>query len=68
MLRAAVETHGAPEVLVSDSGGVFKANHAKAIYAALGIVHRQIDQGQPWQNSIETHFNVMRRMADDHYT
>jgi transposase len=31
VLRAAVETHGAPEVLVSDSGGVFKANHAKAI-------------------------------------
>jgi len=67
VLRAAVEAHGAPEVLVSDSGGVFKANHAKAIYAALGIAHRQIDAGQAWQNSIETHFNVMRRMADYHY-
>jgi transposase len=67
VLRAAVETHGAPEAFVSDSGGVFKANHAKAIYAALGITHRQIDQGQPWQNYIETHFNVMRRMADFHY-
>ena len=50
VLRAAMETHGAPEVLVSDSGGVFKANHAKAIYAALGIAHRQIDRGQAWQN------------------
>ena len=67
VLRAAVEAHGAPEVLISDSGGVFKANHAKAIYAALGIAHRQIDRGQPWQNYIETHFNVMRRMADYHY-
>jgi len=67
VLRAAVETHGAPEALVSDSGGVFKANHARAIYAALGIEHRQIDAGQPWQNFIETHFNVMRRMADYHY-
>lgn len=67
VLRAAVEAHGAPEVLVSDSGGVFKANHAKAIYAALGIAHRQIDRGQAWQNCIETHFNVMRRMADYHY-
>jgi hypothetical protein len=67
VLRAAVEAHGAPEVLVSDSGGVFKANHAKAIYAALGIAHRQIDRGQAWQNYIETHFNVMRRMADYHY-
>jgi putative transposase len=67
VLRAAIATHGAPEVLVSDSGGVFKANHAKAIYAALGIEKREIDQGQPWQNYIETHFNVMRRMADYHY-
>jgi hypothetical protein len=66
VLRAAIETHGAPEVLVSDSGGVFKANHAKAIYAALGIAHREIDRGQAWQNYIETHFNVMRRMADYH--
>ena len=67
VLRAAMETHGAPEVLVSDSGSVFKANQAKAIYAALGIVHRQIDTGQAWQNYIETHFNVMRRMADYHF-
>ena len=27
----------------------------------------QIDAGQAWQNYIETHFNVMRRMADYHY-
>ena len=66
VFRAAIATHGAPEVLVSDSGGVFKANHAQAIYAALGIAHRQIDAGQAWQNSIETHCNVMRRMADYH--
>ena len=67
VLRAAVEAHGAPEVLVSDGGGIFRANQARAIYAALGIEKRQIDQGQAWQNSIETHFNVMRRMADYHY-
>jgi putative transposase len=67
VLRAAVETHGAPEILVSDGGGIFRANHARAIYAALGIAHRQIDRGQAWQNYIETHFNVMRRMADYHY-
>jgi transposase InsO family protein len=67
VLRAAVETHGAPEAVVSDSGSVFKANHARAIYAALGITHHKIDAGQPWQNYIEAHFNVMRRMADFHY-
>jgi len=67
VLRAAVETHGAPEVLVSDSGSVFKAKQARLIYAALGIRHVEIERRQPWQNDNETHFNVMRRMADHHY-
>jgi transposase len=67
VLRAAVEAHGAPETLVSDSGGVFKAKHAQAIYRALGIQKVEIERRQPWQNYIETHFNVMRRMADVHY-
>jgi transposase len=67
VLRAAVEAHGAPEALVSDGGGIFRANHAKAIDAALGIAKREIDQGQAWQNYIETHFNIMPRMADYHY-
>jgi transposase InsO family protein len=66
VLRAAVETHGAPETLVSDSSSIFKAKHAQAIYAALGIEKREIDQGQPWQNYIEANFNVLRRMADYH--
>ena len=64
VLRAAVEAHGAPEVLVSDSGSIFKATQARAIYAALGIQKEQIDAGQPWQNYIEAMFGVMRRMAD----
>ena len=64
VLRAAVEAHGAPEVLVSDGGGIFRATHARAIYAALGIEKREVDAGQAWQNYIETHFNVMRRLAD----
>ncbi len=67
VLRAAMATHGAPEVLVSDSGSIFKAKHAQAIYAALGIQKAVIDKRQPWQNYIETNFNVMRRMADYHY-
>jgi transposase-like protein len=67
VLRTAIETHGAPEVLVSDGGGIFRAQHAKTIYTALGITKREIDRGQAWQNSIETQFNVMRRMADVHY-
>jgi transposase len=68
VLRAAVEAHGAPETLVSDSGSVFKAKQARLIYAALGIRHAEIERRQPWQNYIETHFAIMRRMADHHYT
>jgi len=64
ILYMAIRQHGAPEVLVSDSGGVFLAKQAQAIYAALGIEKREIDRRQPWQNYIETTFNVQRRMAD----
>jgi hypothetical protein len=67
VLFAAIERHGVPEQLVSDGGGVFKATHTKAIYAALGIQHTRIDPGQAWQSYIETNFNVQRRMADWHF-
>jgi len=68
VLRAAIEAHGAPDVLVSDSGSIFRANHARTIYRALGIQKMEIERGQPWQNFIEAHFGIMRRMADYHFT
>ncbi len=64
VLRAAIEPHGAPDVLVSDGGSVFRANQARTIYRALGIQKTEIDRGQPWQHDIETQFTIMRRMAD----
>lgn len=64
VLYAALRQHGAPEVLVSDGGSVFKAKQALRIYAALGTRKEQIERKQPWQNYIETAFNIMRRMAD----
>jgi hypothetical protein len=64
VLRAALLAHGAPEVLVSDSGSIFLAKQARAIYRALGIEKREIARGQAWQNYVETHCNIMRRMAD----
>jgi len=67
VLFAAIRQHGSPEVLVSDSGGIFRAKQARRIYAALGIEKVQIDKKQAWQNLIETQWNVMRRMADWHY-
>ena len=64
VLYAAVRQHGAPEALVSDGGAVFRAKQALAIYASLGIRKEQIARRQPWQNYVETLFNVQRRMAD----
>ncbi len=64
VLRQALERAGAPAMLVSDGGGIFRANQAKRIYAALGIQKAEIERRQPWQNYIETMFNVQRRMAD----
>ncbi len=64
VLYAAVRQHGAPEGLVSDSGGVFRAKEAQRIYRHLGIAKYEIQRGKPWQSFIETAFNVQRRMAD----
>jgi hypothetical protein len=67
VLRAALHEYGAPTGIVSDGGGIFRANQVLRIYKELGIERHQIEAGRPWQNYIETHFNVMRRMADYHY-
>lgn len=64
VLRQAIERYGAPMLLVSDSGKVFLAKHAKRIYAALRINKAEIERGQSWQNYSETTFNIQRRMAD----
>ncbi len=61
---AAIRQHGVPTALVTDSGGVFLANHAQRIYAALGIRKEEIARRQPWQNLIEANFGVQMRMAD----
>lgn len=67
VLYAAVASCGSPEGLVSDSGSVFRAKRAQAIYKALGIRKEYIARRQPWQSFIETAFNVQRRMADFHF-
>jgi putative transposase len=67
VLLSAVTEYGAPEAIVSDSGSIFKAKRAMAIYTALGIRKEQILLRQPWQSYIETCFNVQRRMADYHF-
>jgi transposase InsO family protein len=64
VLYAAIRKYGCPETLVSDSGAVFRSHEAMRIYDALGIQKKEIEKGKPWQNYIETCFNVQRRMAD----
>ena len=63
----AVERYGAPRTLVTDSGSVFLANRARAVYAKLGIGKREIEKGKPWQNYSETTFGIQKRMADWHF-
>src|SRR5215204_2980732 len=60
VLYRAVERYGSPEALVTDSGSIFMANQARAIYEALGIDKREIERGKPWQSYIETAFNIQR--------
>lgn len=67
VLYQAVERHGSPEALVTDSGSVFLANRAKEIYRMLGIEKHEIEKGQPWQNYSETTFAIQGRMADYHF-
>lgn len=67
VLYSAVGSYGAPERLVTDGGGIFKANQAQSVYRALGIEKEQIARGKPWQSYIETAFNIQRRMADFHF-
>lgn len=67
VLYAAIRRYGAPEALVSDGGGIFKATRALAIYQALGITKEKIKPRQAWESYIEPNFNVQRRMADWHF-
>jgi hypothetical protein len=61
-LFTAIHLHGAPEALVSDGGSVFRSNKALEIYEHLAIRKERIARRKPWQNYVETHFAVMKRM------
>jgi len=67
VLHAAIERHGAPRAIVTDGGGIFRSNRAKAVYRCLGMRKQEIERRQPWQSFIETTFNIQRRMADYHF-
>ena len=67
VFHRAVERYGAPKTLVTDSGSIFLANRARAVYAKLGVGKEEIEKGRPWQNFSETTFGIQRRMADWHF-
>jgi len=67
VLHAALRAYGSPTARVSDGGAIFRADRAKAIYAALGIAHTPIERHQPWQSYIETHFGIQRRLGDYYF-
>jgi putative transposase len=67
VLYRAVEKHGSPEALVTDSGAIFRANRALLIYNALGIDKREIERGRPWQSYIETNLTVPMECPSMYY-
>jgi putative transposase len=67
VLHAAIERHGSPKKIVTDGGGIFRSDRAKAVYRALNIEKEEIERGQAWQSFTETNFNVQRRMADFYF-
>ncbi len=67
VLYAAIERHGCPHRLVTDNGSVFRAKQAVAICEALEIQKEWIHKKQSWENLIESHFSIMRRMSNYHF-
>jgi transposase InsO family protein len=58
--------YGAPQALISDSGGAYISNDFEAVCARLEIDHKTIvsTQGESYRNLLETHFNIQRRLYD----
>jgi len=59
VLYAAIEQFGAPQRLITDNGGVFRAKQLLAICEALDIEKEYIHSRQSWENLVETHLYVM---------
>jgi transposase InsO family protein len=66
VLYTACRQYGAPQRILSDSGGAYISNEFEAVCTRLEIEHITIvsTQGESWLNIMETHFNVQRRLYD----
>src|SRR5436309_15584972 len=66
VLYTACLRYGAPQALISDSGGAFTSNEFEAVCTRLQIDHKPMEstKGESYLNWMETHFNVQRRLFD----
>ena len=66
VLYTACLRYGAPQALLSDSGGAFTSNECEAVCPRLQIDPRPMERtkGESSLNGMETHFNVQRRLYD----
>jgi transposase InsO family protein len=66
VLYSACLRYGAPEHLLSDSGGAYISNDFEAVCTRLEIDHQTISstQGESYMNVMETHVNIQRRLFD----
>jgi transposase InsO family protein len=66
VLYTACLRYGAPETLISDSGGAFTSDAFEAVCRRLQIQHTPIvsTQGESYKHLMETHFNIQRRLFD----
>jgi transposase InsO family protein len=66
VLYTACVRYGVPDTLISDSGGAYTSNDFEAVCTRLQIRHETIEstKGESYQNLMETHFNIQRRLYD----
>jgi Homeodomain-like domain len=66
VLSTACLRYGAPQHLISDSGGAFTSNDVTAVLQRWQIAPNPLlsTQGESYKNLMETHFNIQRRLFD----
>src|SRR6266542_6060277 len=66
VLYTACLRYGAPQTVISDSGGAYISADFEAVCQRLQIHHEPIvsTQGESYKNLMETHFNIQRRLFD----
>ncbi len=66
VLYTACVRYGAPDHVISDTGGAYISNEVEAVCTRLGMDHQTIvsTQGESYMNLMETHCNIQRRLYD----